>query len=84
MTMNATYEKLLEILSDGITDQIRIEAWELACSVDLSDGQELTWLASSNIDGALVNDRQKGTGPIRPVPFSLVLDGTAWPGVQCS
>jgi hypothetical protein len=55
MTMNATCEKLLEILSDGITDQIRIDAWELASSVDLADGQELTWLASSYIDGALVN-----------------------------
>jgi hypothetical protein len=55
MMMNATCEKLFEILSDGITDQICINADELASSVDLDDGQELTWLASSFIDGALVN-----------------------------
>ncbi len=55
MMMNATCEKLFEILNDGITDQIRIGALELASSVDLDDGQELTWLASSLIDGALVN-----------------------------
>ena len=55
MMMNATCAKLFEILTDGITDQIRIDALELASSVDLDDGQELTWLASSLIDGAMVN-----------------------------
>jgi hypothetical protein len=55
MMMNATCEKLIEILTDSITDQICIDALELASSVDVDDGQELTWLASSFIDGTLVN-----------------------------
>lgn len=55
MMTNATCEKLIEVLTDGITDQIRIGAEELASSVDLDDGQELTWLASSFIDGAVVH-----------------------------
>jgi hypothetical protein len=55
MMMNTTCEKLFEILSDGISDQIRIDALELASSVDLDEGQVLTWLASACIDGALVH-----------------------------
>jgi len=55
MTMNTTCEKLFEILADGVTDQIRIDAVQLAASVDLDEGQELTWLASTRIDGSLVH-----------------------------
>ena len=53
--MNATCQQLFDILSDGVTDAICIRAEELACSVDLEPGQELTWLASARIEGALVH-----------------------------
>jgi hypothetical protein len=55
MMMNATCQKLMEVLTDGITDEIRIDAVELASSVDLDDGLELTWLAASVVGGTLVN-----------------------------
>jgi hypothetical protein len=53
--MNATCQLLFEVLGDGIADAICISAQELAASVDLDPGQELTWLASSRIEGALVH-----------------------------
>ncbi len=53
--MNATCQQLFDILSDGVTDAICISAVGLACSVDLEPGQELTWLASARIEGALVH-----------------------------
>jgi hypothetical protein len=53
--MNATCEKLFGLLADGVADQICIDAAELASSVDLDDDQELTWLASSRIDGTVVH-----------------------------
>lgn len=53
--MNATCQQLFDILRDGVTDAICISATELACSADLDPGQELTWLASARIEGALVH-----------------------------
>lgn len=48
--MNATTEKLIEVLNDGVTDQIRIDAAELARSVDLEAGQVITWLSTARIE----------------------------------
>lgn len=48
--MNATTEKLIEVLNDGVTDQIRIDAAELARSVDLEAGQVITWLSTAQLD----------------------------------
>lgn len=48
--MNATTEKLIEVLNDGVTDQIRIDAAELARSVDLEAGQVITWLSTARLD----------------------------------
>ena len=53
--MNATCQQLLDILGDGVADAICISAQELAASVDLAPGQELTWLASARVDGASVH-----------------------------
>lgn len=47
--MNATTEKLIDVLNDGVTDQIRIDAAELARSVDLEAGQLITWLSSARL-----------------------------------
>lgn len=47
--MNATTEKLIEVLNDGVTDQIRIDAAELARSVDLEAGQLITWLSTARV-----------------------------------
>jgi hypothetical protein len=52
---NATCHRLFEILADGVSDQIHIDAAELASSVDLDQGQELTWLASALIGGSTVH-----------------------------
>lgn len=40
---------------DGVADQMRMEAAELASGIDLDEGQELTWLASSGGGGARVH-----------------------------
>jgi hypothetical protein len=53
--VNAACQKLFDILNDGVADGICISAGELASSVDLDAGQELTWLASSRIEGARVH-----------------------------
>jgi hypothetical protein len=53
--MNATCQRLLDLLNDGLADAICITAQELVLGVDLDPGQQLTWLASARIDGALVH-----------------------------
>jgi hypothetical protein len=45
--MNPASQKLITILDDGVADEICISAAELADSVDLDPGQQLTWLAST-------------------------------------
>jgi hypothetical protein len=52
---NDTCQKLFEILTDGLADEICIGAEELASSVDLDEGQVLTWLASATMDGTMVH-----------------------------
>lgn len=53
LRMNRTSQKLLEILEDGISDEICLDAAELADSVDLDPGQSLCWLGSANVDGTV-------------------------------
>jgi hypothetical protein len=53
--MSTTCQQFLDILADGVADQICIDAAELASSVDLDAGQELTWLASTRINGTTVH-----------------------------
>ena len=43
--MNPTSQRFLDILTDGVTDAIRIAGDELAQGVDLDPGQLVTWLA---------------------------------------
>jgi hypothetical protein len=47
--MNATSQIFLSVLEDGISDAIHIAAQELADSVDLQNGQTLTWLCSARV-----------------------------------
>ncbi len=53
--MNATTEKLIEVLNDGVADQIQIDAAELARSVDLEAGQLITWLSTARLKAEWVH-----------------------------
>lgn len=53
--MNPTTQRFFEVLTDGVTDQICIDADELAVGVDLAPGQTLTWLASASVAGEQVH-----------------------------